>query len=106
MLGAYDAARPGGASDEHGEHVPLRLDHRQLDVAEILSVDLQRQRPVAADDEVVEVVAEENVFRSQPAAAAWKTRRGTARARTPSGDDVEPTFEGGVGREAEAEEPA
>ena len=36
--------------DEHGDRVPLGLEHRLGHVAEVLAVGLERQRLVAADD--------------------------------------------------------
>ena len=42
--------------DKHGDRAALGLEDRVLDVAEILAVDLQRQRPVAGDLDPVEVV--------------------------------------------------
>ena len=42
------SAAHDGTLDEHGERVALGLEDRLLDVAEILAVGLQRQRPVAA----------------------------------------------------------
>ena len=59
--------------DKHGDRAALGLEDRVLDVAEILAVDLQRQRPVAGDLDPVEVVAVD-------AASRARTR--------PAGDEV------------------
>jgi hypothetical protein len=42
--------------DEDRDRSALRLEDRSLHVAQILAVDLQRQRPVAANFEAVEIV--------------------------------------------------
>src|SRR5579871_298120 len=52
---------PGRASlEQDGQCLALRAEGGLGDIAEILAVDLQRQRPVAADAELVHVVADEH----------------------------------------------
>ena len=47
---------PAQARDERRDGVGLGLERRLVDVAEILSVDLERHRRVAADDDALDVV--------------------------------------------------
>src|SRR5688572_32659242 len=54
---------------KHGHDVTLRLVDGLDDVACVLAVDLERQRPVAADDEVVEIARGERLPVLQPATA-------------------------------------
>ena len=73
-------------SDEDGDRVALGLVDGLEDVACILAVDLKRQRPVAPDDDAVEVVRREGlaVGRAFPA-FPWRTIRGRSRARRLTG---------------------
>src|SRR5215208_4166961 len=52
---ASTTAATSAALDQHRERIPLRLEDRLLDVAQVLAVDLQRQRPVALDRDAVDV---------------------------------------------------
>src|SRR4051795_2097091 len=79
-------ALPGRATtraalDEYRERIPLRLEDRLLDVAQVLAVDLQRQRPVAPDRDPVDVGArvDERVA-AQAAPGGAGPRRGRPRA--------------------------
>src|SRR6188768_1678868 len=56
-------AIPGLFRHEHTERRALRYEVRLLHVAEILAVDLERHRPVRADDEFVGVVHVEDALR-------------------------------------------
>jgi hypothetical protein len=57
---------------EHRHGVPLGLERCVLDVPEVFPVDVQRERPVAADLDPVEIVHSEE--RSGADAAAQYTR--------------------------------
>ena len=54
----------GSAQDV--DRVALGLDHDMLDVAEVLAVHLQRQRPVARDLDPVDVVRAQQVRAARP----------------------------------------
>src|SRR4051812_11641572 len=80
-------ALPGRATtraalDEYRERIPLRLEDRLLDVAQVLAVDLQRQRPVAPDRDPVDVGArvDERVLAE---AAARRARQQPGQSRRP-----------------------
>ena len=83
------SAAHGRTLDKHGQRAALGLEDRVLDVAEVLAVGLQRQRPVAGDLDPVEVVPVEQLAASAPgrgrsgrsAAAAAASRRAPASAR-------------------------
>ena len=68
------SAAHGGTLDKHGNRAALGLEDRVLDVAEILAVGLQRQRPVAGDLDPVEVVAVEQLARARARgrSATWR----------------------------------
>ena len=68
-----------GVLDENRDRRALRLEDGFLDVAEILAVDLERQRAVAADLDPVEVVADEELRRARMA-AQQRVRRPEQRA--------------------------
>ena len=87
---------PGGAmpaATRARSRRPLGLEHRVLDVSEVLAVDLERQRPVADDLEPVGVVHVDEVARARPVAAAERAtsamRGMSARAHPLRRDEIE-----------------
>ena len=70
--------------DKHGDRAALGLEDRVLDVAEILAVGLQRQRPVAGDLDPVEVVAVDarRALGCPLPVTRWRSRRGRVAAAT------------------------
>src|SRR5437870_5286077 len=60
-LYAQETGISSARSHEDGYGRALRLEDSLLDVAEILAVDLERERTVAADLDPVEVVADEEL---------------------------------------------
>ena len=86
--------------DKHGNRAALGLEDRVLDVAEVLAVDLQRQRPVAGDLDPVEVVPVEQrrAERAWPRPVTrWRSRRGSVDGAHPlRRDQVEAELEAGL----------
>src|SRR2546421_984499 len=87
--------------DEHRERAALGLEDRLGDVAEVLAVDLERERPVAGDLDPVEVMPVEHVrVFDLPAAAeeVAEVARDGACGDTGRGDQVEAELEPRLGR--------
>ena len=92
-------------SHEDVDRVALGLEHDVLDVAEILAVGLQRQRPVARDLDPVDVVRVEHVARRLLAAAPSDVRERAAATRRDADrrDEVEAELEPRLRRDVQRE---
>src|SRR5580765_6899505 len=81
---------------EHPERRALRFEVCLLHVTEVLAVDLERHRPVRADDELVRVVYVEDVGRTLlplPGESPGGNLGQSPRPELPRGDEVEPELE-------------
>src|SRR5579884_2202893 len=87
--------------DQHGDRIAARLEDRMRDVAEVLAVRLQRQRPVAVNLDPVEIESGEDLG---AVAAAAEDRpdqpRDVASAHAFGRGEGEPVLEARCGRDA------
>ena len=93
--------------DEHRDRRPLGLEDGVLDVSEVLAVDVQRQRDVAADLDPVEVVlAEEPAIARRGRSGREPPPTAARRRDLDRRDEVEAVLELGLAHDRQRDGPA